>query len=160
MIVVSNTGPLIAFLKSGEISILEKLYSTIFIPPKVRDEILAYRDSTEVNIFRQLSWIKIQELKTQPEILLQNELDEGEAEVIQLALEMKPDLVIIDEKKARRICQLIYRLPLKGTAGILVAAKRQGIIDHVMPIMENIKKNGYYLSDRLVETVLKQAGEN
>ncbi len=159
MIVVSNTGPLIALLKAGHIQILKELFGEIYIPNKVKEEILIYKNSPELSGFQALDWIKVKDVNTPPEKFLEKELDQGESAVIQLALEMKANLVIIDEKKARRVCQLIYDLPIKGTGGILVMAKQKNIISAAKPILESIVENGYFLSKRLVEEVISQCHE-
>jgi hypothetical protein len=57
---------------------------------------------------------------------LRTSLDAGEAAVIGLARELNANLVLIDERKARRIARTIYRLHVIGSARVLVEAKRKG----------------------------------
>jgi predicted nucleic acid-binding protein len=52
-------------------------------------------------------------------------LDVGEAAVIGLALEEKATIVLIDERKARKVARDIYGLQPIGTTRILVEAKKK-----------------------------------
>ena len=46
-----------------------------------------------------------------------------------------------------------------GTAGLLLLAKRVGLISKVAPMLATLQQQGYYLSQRLIDAVLQQAGE-
>ncbi|MFR3163201.1 MAG: DUF3368 domain-containing protein [Hungatella sp.] len=56
---------------------------------------------------------------------------------------------------ARSLC-LYCRLPL----GILLKAKKAGIIPVIAPVLEEIKKNGFYISGTVERIVLDEAGES
>lgn len=92
--------------------------------------------------------------------LLEAELDKGEAAVIQLALETNNSEVLIDEKRARRIAVSVYGLNVLGIGGLLLRAKRSGLISEVKPLFEQIRANGYFISNRLMEGILGAAGES
>jgi len=89
-----------------------------------------------------------------------SELGPGESEVITLALEKQTQRVLIDERKARRIAELVYGLTVTGTGGILLRAKKEGFVDAVLPLLREMRRNGYYLSERLVERIAEEAGES
>lgn len=74
------------------------------------------------------------------------DLDRGEAEVIALAQELYADLVIIDERLARRHAK---RLGLKvtGTLGVLLRAKTLGLVPAVRPLIEQLRQSGIRLGD-------------
>jgi predicted nucleic acid-binding protein len=46
-----------------------------------------------------------------------------------------------------------------GTGGLLLKAKRNGLVSAVRPLMEEMKQKGYFLSDRLVHGICLEAGE-
>jgi predicted nucleic acid-binding protein len=94
-----------------------------------------------------------------PDPLLLSELGSGEAEVIALAVARGIERVIIDERKGRRIASLVYGLKVIGTGGVLLKGKRVHLLKAVRPLMEQMRANGYYLSDRLVEQVARECGE-
>jgi predicted nucleic acid-binding protein len=41
----------------------------------------------------------------------------------------------------------------------LLLARCQGLIEAVKPVVRSLREAGYHLSDRLVDAVLRQAGE-
>ncbi len=94
-----------------------------------------------------------------PDQLLRAELGAGEAEVLSLAMELAADKVLIDERKGRRIAKNIYGLSIVGTGKILLSAKQNDIVQSVSPLLERMKANGYYLSDRLISRIVQEAGE-
>ena len=66
----------------------------------------------------------------------------------------------MDELRARRIAERAYGLRVKGSAGVLVAAKRAGLIRAVRPLLESMVEQGYFLSHRLIERASNEAGES
>ena len=95
-----------------------------------------------------------------PDPLLISELGAGEASVIATAYERRAHLVVLDDRRARRIAAHAYRLQVKGTAGILVAAKRNGLVSEVRPWLESMRSQGYHLSQRLINRAAAEAGES
>jgi len=72
--------------------------------------------------------------------------------------EQKADLVIIDDNAAKKTAKYLG-LTVTGTLGVLIKAKRQGIIDSLYPFLAEMKQNGFYIDPMLEEMVLQQAGE-
>ncbi len=90
--------------------------------------------------------------------LLAGELDLGEAAVIQLALDLPGATVVLDDLKARRIARR-RSIPMTGSLGVLLHAKRRGKLDSVAEAIERIRRHGGWLADDVVERVLALAGE-
>lgn len=84
-------------------------------------------------------------------------LDPGEASVIALARTLLPCLAIIDERRGRRIAQQIYGLPVKGTAGLLVEARRRGFVGELRPMLDQLKAAGYFLADSVIDAACQAA---
>jgi predicted nucleic acid-binding protein len=66
--------------------------------------------------------------------------------------------VILDERPARKLA-LALGLPVVGTAGILLAAKRAGLIPEVAPLLDALIKHGFRISTALRDRVLADAAE-
>jgi len=91
--------------------------------------------------------------------LLLAELDAGEAAVITLARSLSGAGIVMDERKGRRLARLVYGLEVKGTCGLLVAAKHRGLVSAVKPLLEGMRAKGYFLGPQLVAECLRQCGE-
>ena len=57
-----------------------------------------------------------------------------------------------------QVAEGVFR-ELTGTGGILLAAKRAGLVKQIRPLMQQMRANGYFLSVRLVEGLCQAAGE-
>jgi predicted nucleic acid-binding protein len=109
--------------------------------------------------FRRADWIRILPLKDKRDQLLESLLDIGAAAVISLAREQKATLVLIDERKARKVARDIYGLQPIGTARILVEAKRKHLLPDIASQFQKLRQEGYWIHDSIVETALREAGE-
>jgi len=122
--IICNSGPLIALGILGRLDILKSLFDVVLVPEAVQKEI----EQGGIKLsgladFRRADWIRILPLKEKRDELLESLLDIGEAAVISLAREQKASLVLIDERKARKVARDIYGLQPIGTTRILVEAK-------------------------------------
>ena len=125
--VVSNTTPILSFIKLNRLDILKSLYKEIYIPKAVYKEIEEGKNKYYADISNE-SWIKVFKVKNKNLLeQLQKELDKGEAEAIALSLEISADLLLIDEKLGRKIAEE-KGIKITGTIGALIKAKKKGII--------------------------------
>ena len=109
--------------------------------------------------FRQADWIRVMPLKENRDALLESLLDVGEAAVISLAREQGATLVLIDERKARKVARDIYGLQPIGSARILVEAKKKHLLPDVASQFQKLRQEGYWIHSSIVETALREAGE-
>lgn len=104
-----------------------------------------------------LDWIHIENIKNEmAKEMFKTQLHEGE--VMILAKEKEADVIIIDDKNAKKHAKYL-KLPVTGTLGVLIKAKKEGYIDKLKPILDGMLQNNIYLSDSLVERCLKEVGE-
>lgn len=90
---------------------------------------------------------------------LQQELDDGEAEAIALALELKADRLLIDERLGRSVAQR-YGIKITGLLGVLISAKMNGLLSAVKPILDNlIEQAGFRVSRDLYVRTLQDVNE-
>lgn len=152
---VSDTSPIILLDKAGHLWVLEKLFKEVIIPPAVDKEWL------RPGGYKTPHWISVSQLSSDAKHnaeKLAKKMDRGEAEAIALFQTVKADAVLLDDLKGRKEAEFMG-LPVVGTIGILVAAKRKGIIPALAPVINVLKKHRYYLSDEVLEKALALAGE-
>ena len=91
--------------------------------------------------------------------VLQADLDPGEAEAIILAMELNAELLLMDERPGRTIA-LHYGINVSGVLGLLLEAKRKGLISAVKPVMDRlINEVEFRVSSQLYTVILQSAGE-
>jgi len=91
--------------------------------------------------------------------LLNRDLDEGESEVIALAVEREATLILLDETDARQIAER-YKLPKTGIIGVLMRAKREGKIMSLRVELDKLRAlGGFWIADELYEQALRAVGE-
>ncbi len=158
--IVCNAGPLIALAGIGQLSLLRDLFGEVLVPAEVQSEVEAGGPSgTGAGVFQATSWLRVVSLVKKADLLLSSLLDGGEAATIALALEKSASLVLMDEVKGRRIARAVYGLAVIGTGRLLVEAKRASLVTEVGPLLEQMRNNGYWMADKIVAEILRQAGE-
>lgn len=157
--IVVNTSPCIALSACGQIQLLERLYTDVYIPYSVKEEIMAGgKQGIGVRELKASPWLKIEKVLDIGKIELLYELEQGEAEVIVLAKEKEIKNVLIDEKIARQQAKILG-LNVIGTLGILLKAKKKGLLSVIRPLIIRIRNNGIWIKDEIVNGILKDAGE-
>ncbi len=161
MIVLSDTSAISVLTRIGYLHLLEKLFQEVIIPQKVFDELLELSNfGVDISPITQASWLKIYSPQQTPLLLhLLNILDEGEAHAIALAIELKSDLLIIDEYEGRKVATQL-KLQITGVGGILVRAKLRSFIPSVKILLDLMRSHAnFYLSEKVYTEILKQANE-
>jgi uncharacterized protein len=164
VIVVSDTSPITNLAAIGQLDLLRQIYGTIVIPLAVYREMAAAGKTVPGAIEVQtLAWIQTQTVTdVQRAVDLQvnhDQIDVGEAEAIALALELKADLLLMDERRGRALANT-YALNVVGLLGVLLQAKQSGIIIVVKPLLDQlIDQADFRVSRELYDIVLQRAGE-
>lgn len=160
--IVINTGPVIALgAATGSLSWLAELYGCVWIPHEVHSEIIAGgSDVPELDALKGAGdVIRIQPALASTPPVLVRELDLGEASVIHTALERNIETVAIDEKAGRRVARL-HGLKVTGSLGILVRARKQGLVDSLTHCIHEMRAKGIWISDELVRQAIAAVGES
>ena len=156
--VISNNSPLVGLFGLNLLSLLKDLYTEVWIPREVEKEFLKKDPIVRREALKNAPWIKTVDLTNPQAAAVYIGLDAGEAEALTLADEHDARLILLDEKIGRREAKKIG-LAVKGTAGILLEAKKEGLIDVVEPLLIRLQDNGMHLSERLINKALQAAGE-
>jgi predicted nucleic acid-binding protein len=153
VIVVADTSPLLALSKVGQTEILRQLFGHVIIPPAVQVELV--RCIPELP-----DWVRVEPVKNAEEARRMAQwVDWGEAEAIELAKELGADRLLIDERKGRKLA-MVEGVQVIGVLGVLLLAKKKGLLLSLRELMEELKKEaGFYLAEALVAEVLEAAGE-
>ena len=128
------------------------------IPQEVFNEIEAGKHKKYYLNLLTFEWIKIEQIQDRKSIAYFLDLDKGEAEAIVLATESEADLILLDESLGRFYAKHAG-LRVTGTIGILVKAKKQGLISELKPLILELKDKGVWLSESLIERILELANE-
>lgn len=148
-IIISDTTCLILLSKLGKLELLKMLFSTVIITPEIQQE---YND-------RLPEWIHIESVVDQKRFsFLKTILDEGEASAIALCLETPKSLLILDERKGRKLATDLG-LPIIGTLGVLLEAKTHGYIPSMQSVVEQILASDFRISPELLNEILIKSGE-
>jgi hypothetical protein len=154
MTTVSNTSPISNLAKVGRLNLVQQLYGTILIPTAVHEELLDERAVLAA------TWLGIQPVQNQQLVSeLRNRVNLGEAEAIALAAEVNATRLLIDERLGRQAAAELG-LSITGVLGILLAAKRQGLIAEAKPVIDDLViQAGFRVSSQLYADVLNAVGE-
>ena len=135
MIVISNTSPINNLAAIDQIDLLKQLYNIIYIPEGVYQELMALKTPIQVsNQVKNVQWI-------------------------QVTLQMKADLLLIDEKRGISVANNL-NLKFTGILGILIIAKQKGLIPDVKSLLEQLQERaGFWLKQDLFQNILERVGE-
>jgi len=160
--VVSDSSVLISLSSMGHLNLLRKRFPEgILVPEAVWKEVVVTgKGQPGAEEVTAANWVTVREVSDRALVsLLSVELDKGEAEVITLGKEVRADVVLVDEKDARRSA---HRLGLKtlGTIGILIWAKRSGFIPNLKELLDDLQTRAKFrLSREVYDEALRAGGE-
>ena len=160
MTVVSDTSPITNLAAVNQLNLLQQLYGTIIIPEAVYSELTGTDIVPGTVEVQTLNWIVTGTVTNRNQVTkLQQELDIGEAEAIGLALELNADRLLIDERRGRKIASR-FNIKFVGVLGILVIAKRQGLLQVVQPVLDELMSTmKFRVSEALYTQILQDVGE-
>lgn len=148
-VIISDTSCLIAFDRINRLEILHQTFPVIITTKEVFFE---FGKSFP-------AWIKIMEVKNQNQKeKLEKIIDKGEASAIALALETNHSVLIIDEKKGRRLAKELG-IEIIGSLKVLLIAKQKGIIVSVKEIIQELEQANFRFSKTIVNELLNLAKE-
>ncbi|RIV25584.1 DUF3368 domain-containing protein [Fibrisoma montanum] len=157
MIVVSDTTIISNLYQVDLLPLLTSLYGEVIIPQAVADEL----HRLGPNLVHAFGWLTVRQVSTTEQLTqLLRELDIGESEALVLAQELQADWLLIDERKGRYYAELLH-LAYIGTLGVLLEAKKAGLIPAVRPVLDELQhKAGAWYHTSLIREVLRQANES
>ncbi len=156
---VVNASPVILLGKIERLDLLTAVAGQVAVPQAVVEEVGAKRDGGR--ILRALVDLPlVATISTTPvgSDLLGWNLGPGETQVISHAMASGSDRVVLDDLQARR-CATVMGLRPIGTLGIVGRAKAKGLIERAEPLVTRLRQVGLYVTDELVQRLLREVGE-
>lgn len=161
MIVVSDTSPVLNLARIGRLELLPLLYHQVLIPSAVLEELTASKPDLPPSIdFASEPWLIVASANDQKHVQeLRESLDPGEAEAIVLAIEHRADLLLVDERRARRTATAAG-IRVTGLLGVVARAKQAGLIDLAKPVLDELIESArFWVGADLYAEGLAELGE-
>ena len=156
---VVNASPLIFLSRGGHLPLLRSFAAEVWVPRIVAEE-LRVRGADDVTV-RQLAsypWLAIRETADISPTIMQWGLGPGESAVLNDSMMLPGCHAVIDDLAGRK-CAASLGIPVIGTLGIVLRARRQGIIPAARPVVEDLLRGGMFLSRSLLDRALSFVGE-
>lgn len=154
---IVNTSPLISLTKAGYSGLLADAGAEIVVPDIVRSEILAGREDDPARLLLESGFGSMGVIEPDWRVA-EWRLGAGETAVLSLALSQPGTRVVIDDRAARR-CARVLGVPMIGTIGVVVRARRDGRVGSLREAFERLVQAGFWLSPALSQTLLREFGE-
>ena len=155
---VANASPIIVLAKCGYLDLLSKLSREVVIPQAVVDEIVAGPVADRARQWIDAGWGTRASPRLAAPELLEWGLGPGETSVLALAQERKPAVAVLDDAAARA-CAKVIGVPVIGSLGIIVRAKKHGLLRSAAEAMKLLHGAGLYLDNETVRSALQHVGE-
>jgi predicted nucleic acid-binding protein len=145
-LIISDTACLILFDKIGEFEILRKLFQTVTITSIIAEE---FKKQTP-------DWVIIKDPQNTNNVVNYSKVvDQGEASALALSIEIENSLLIFDDLKARKLAEEL-NLKYTGSIGILVLAKRRGLIEDIDELIAKIQATNFRLTKVFIEKLKEE----
>ncbi len=158
MIVVSNSGPLIALAKLGLLFIPKDFFGEVFIPEEVWKEVVERgKGKPGADDVKRSNWIKVHEVGDRLCVdILSRDIGRGETEAIILAKKMDA-ILMMDERIPREIARSLG-LEVIGTLGLVYMAIEKKIVNKSFEeIVLEMRKRKIWISDEIIEDIKKRS---
>ena len=153
-VVISDTSPIRYLVLISQVELLRALYREVLLPEAVADELSQPKtpDAVREWISHRPAWLKVMPLTARPGSLSLPDLDAGERDAILLAMDMKADLVLMDEREGVEAARGLG-LSVTGTLGVLDRAAELGLIE-LAPVIARLRQTNFRINPALLDDLL------
>jgi predicted nucleic acid-binding protein len=155
--IVVNASPLIVLARAGRIDLLALVGTPIHVPESVSSEVRAHSDDA-ARALDTVAWLQTVPDSERMPLVRGWDLGAGESAVLEWARTNRPARAIIDDYAARKLANVLA-VPVTGTLGLALLARKQGKVPLARPLVEELARAGLYLSKPVVEHALRLVGE-
>jgi len=149
---------LIFLAKIDALSLLEQLAGEVVVPFSVQCEVAAGGGVPGWGPMELPAWLRLREDLPLPAEIAGWDLGAGESQVLVHTVSAG-DEAVLDDLQGRR-CARALGVPATGTLGVILRAKKLGMIPAAQPLIEELLHRGLYLSRELVQLALRDVGES
>lgn len=134
---------------------LLQIASNEIIVPRIVAQEIQRKGSADptVQALEHTSWLRVTDTPPVPPIIQAWGLGQGESAVLSWAWANQGAEAIIDDLSGRR-CADALGIPVRGTLGLVLAAKRRGKIASARATIDRLLDNGMYLSEEVLKKAL------
>ncbi len=155
---VANASPVIVLAKVGYLDLLTHLSDELFLPEAVVSEIIAGPPADPARRMLEAGWAAVVKSTAIPTELLEWGLGPGETAVLALAQQRAPATAVLDDAAAR-ICANVIDVPVIGTLGVVLRAKKRGLLESAAEPMKALTRAGLRLDAEVIRSALEHVGE-
>ena len=154
-----NASPLIILGKLSRLSLLTDLAETLVIPTAVAEEIEQGPEDDPARV-----WLSgpgrdfVKDAGAVQPGIANWDLGTGENHVLSWALKNPGFEVILDDLASRK-CATVLSIPVRGTLGVLLLAKKEGRVATLEPLLGEVLRAGLRISTEVLEAARRLAGE-
>jgi predicted nucleic acid-binding protein len=154
MIVVSDTSPLNYLVLISAIDVLPRLFEQVYVPPSVIVELARLKTPNVVRDWATSppTWLKI--VAPTSRLPSTAALDEGEADALSLAKELRIDDVLIDERRGSNIARREGLVPLP-TLAVLERAAKENLLE-LRPALDKLQRTNIRVPRELIHAALER----
>jgi len=159
-IVIIDASPLIGLALVDGLAWLPQLFSGVFLPESVKQEVLpgkAARGEQAIAHAIAAGWIGVwtEPIAAQLEI----DLDAGETDCINLGLSHTGGVLLVMDERAGRAVAKEKGLAVIGTAAIIGLAKQQGLVSSARAVFDILQRSDFRISAAVINQVLVSVNE-
>lgn len=150
---VLNASPIISLARAGHLDVVLRITREALVPEGVVREVLAGPQADPARKAIEGGWGTVVTRVEVPETVLEWGLGAGESSVIAVALERRC-LAVLDDAEGRA-CARSLGVALTGTLGLVIGARKAGVVPSAGAVLRDIVRAGLYLDEALVRAVLR-----
>jgi hypothetical protein len=153
---VVNASPFMALGRVGHLDLLSRLSEEVLLAEPVVQEILAGPGEDQARRAIEAGWGRRVPAENISPRVLEWSLGAGESAVLTIALKAAERRAVLDDAEGRR-CARTLGIPIIGTLGVVLRARRLGLIASAAEVIRALRSSGLFLDERMVEKALREA---
>lgn len=153
---VLNASPVIVLAKVGQLDLMSSMASELLVPDAVVSELLSGPSDDPARIAVESGWGKRISPRETPTSVIEWGLGQGETAVLAVALEHSGALAVLDDAEGRK-CARTVGVRVLGTLGIVLRAKKRGLVPSAAGLVRSLRAEGLYIDDQIIREALHRS---